>query len=152
MPRDTNTLPNWVKVNPEKYSKRLRYEVALLSEQFPFLGFFMEGDSLRIEGPVMSASLNVYQIRVAYEAEYPARPPTAFIIDKDVSEFCSKEGNVGHNFHNYGMKNHGLGLCLMAQDEWTPQHSGISVVEYAIAWINAYECKRVRGYWPLREQ
>lgn len=149
--------PDWVRRNPNKYIERLNYEARELYAKFPHIGIYRDGDTMRLEGPVLTMSQNQYVLRILYPSDYPARKPEGYVLDPDVVQFCSQEGRRGHAYHNYGHDpENGLKLCVMDSDDtvnkgWTPNQTGISILEYSIMWLNAYEFKRARGYWPLPE-
>lgn len=154
---DLASYPSWVRQNPEKYIERLNYEARELYAKFPNIGIYRDGDTMRLEGPVVTMSKNQYILRIIYPDQYPFMKPEGYIRDADVVSFCNKSENQGHRFHNYGKTvPHGLKLCLMNQNDtvnkgWTPNQTGITILEYAILWLHAYEFKRIRGYWPLPE-
>lgn len=150
-------FPNWVRKKPEKYAERLKYEAAQLALLFPHVGFFRDEGTLIIEGPIITSNKNQYLLRVVYPEEYPYKKPEGYVLDKDVMAFCSLPQNRGHNYHNYGIDSkHGLHLCLLGNGDsvnkgWTLNQTGITILEYAILWVHAYEYKRATGKWPLRE-
>lgn len=150
--------PDWVLRDPKKYIERLKHEANELYRKFPYFGVYLDGGTLYLEGPVVTLSNNQYTVRVVYPSEYPSKKPEGFVLDPDVRHFCNIPGNSGHTFHNYGANSpHGVHLCLMGYDDsvnkgWTPNQSGITILEYAIMWLHAYEFKRSRGYWPLPER
>lgn len=150
-------FPDWVRQNPNKYVERLRYEARELYAKFPHIGIYRNGDSMHLEGPVLTMSQNQYVLRIVYPPEYPAAKPEGYVRDADVIDFCSQDGRRGHAYHNYGNDPmNGLKLCVMDRDDsvnkgWTPNQTGISILEYAIMWLHAYEFKKARGYWPLPE-
>ena len=148
--------PNWVYTNPEKHIARLNYEARELYAKFPHIGIYRDGNTLYLEGPVVTLSNNMYVVRVVYPEKYPAEKPEGYVMDRDVVQFCTLPGNAGHGYHNYGEKSHGLHLCLMGYQDsvnkgWTPSQTGITILEYSIMWLHAYEYKRSRGDWPLPE-
>jgi hypothetical protein len=107
-----------------------------------------------LEGPVVTLSKNQYTIRVIYPPNYPYKKPEAYVQDDDVIEYCKQRGM--HGFHHLGVSSEGLRLCIMGESDqvnkgWTPNQTGITILEYAIMWLHAYEFKKVRGYWPLPE-
>jgi hypothetical protein len=152
-----HAFPDWVRKKPEKYIDRLKYEAAQLALLFPHIGIFREGDTMILEGPIITTSKNQYTVRVVYPEEYPYKKPEGYIRDRDVAEYCVQPQNRGHNYHNFGFSHpHGLHLCLLGGSDnvykgWTLNQTGISILEYSILWIHAYEYKRKTGRWPLRE-
>lgn len=154
---DLQDFPDWVRQNPNKYVERLKYEARELYAKFPHIGIYRDGDTMYLEGPVLTMSQNQYVLRVVYPPEYPAAKPDGYVRDKDVIDFCSQDGHRGHSYHNYGHDSaNGLKLCVMDRDDsvnkgWTPNQTGISILEYSIMWLHAYEFKKARGYWPLPE-
>jgi hypothetical protein len=154
---DMNLYPSWVYQNPERYIERLKYEARELYAKFPLIGIYREGGTMWLEGPVITMSRNKYFLRIVYPDQYPSVKPDGYVRDEDVVNFCNKSQNQGHNFHNFGYHTpHGLKLCLMNQNDainkgWTPNQTGITILEYAILWLHAYEFKRARGNWPLPE-
>jgi hypothetical protein len=154
---DLNDYPGWIRQNPHKYIGRLKLEARELYQKFPLIGIYMDGDTMRLEGPVITMSGNRYILRIVYPLSYPALKPDGYVRDPDVVEFCNRNENRGHPYHNYGVTQpHGLKLCVMDQDDtvnkgWTPNQTGITILEYSIMWLHAYEFKRARGKWPLPE-
>ena len=145
-----SNYPDWVAQNPDKWLPRLQEEGKQLYRDFPNLGLYIKNQQLYIEGPVVSMSQNAYLIRVLYHAEYPFYAPAAFVVDEDVIKEALKSD--AHLMHNYGVRpNWGLQLCFQNSDEWKPKDSGISVVQYAIAWVNAFEYCKSTGRWPLKQ-
>ncbi len=151
-------LPNWVLKKPGKYLTRLQEEATWLHESFPNIGIFRDGPTLYLEGPVLTMSKNQYTVRVTYPENYPYSPPSGYVRDIDVAEFAASHGNAGHGYHNYGIHPpHGLALCLLGKEDqvnkgWTPTQSGVTILQYAVAWLNAYEYKSITGQWPLPEK
>ncbi len=147
---DTESLPNWIRQNPERFQKRLKEEAKLLYKDFPNLGFYRDGLVLYIEGPVVSRSFNAYRIRVRYPEEYPYAPAEGYVLDQDVRDYAR---NISaHTLHHYGDTGDewGMQLCLQDISEWKINDSGISIAQFTILWLNAYEFFRIKGYWPLR--
>jgi hypothetical protein len=149
------SLPDWVKRNPVAHINRLQGEALMLHSQFPHIGIYNDGETLYLEGPVISMSNNMYLLRVVYPSEYPYKKPEAFVRDSDVINFCKNKGY--HDFHHQGYSEiHGLNLCVMGSTDnvnkgWTPNQTGITILEYAIMWLHGYEVKKVSGKWPLPE-
>ncbi len=148
--------PSWVIQNPTRYINRLKHEARELYQKFPHIGIYRRGGVLYLEGPVVTMSKNQYTVRVIYPDTYPFHKPEAYILDKDVIQYCSASGRAGHSYHNYGQKQDGLHLCIMGATDtvnkgWTPNQTGITILEYAIMWLHGYEFKKVRNYWPLPE-
>ena len=150
-------LPDWVQRNPGKYLTRLQEEAKYLYSDFPNIGIFREGPVMYLEGPVLTMSKNQYTVRIVYPENYPHVPPSAYVRDIDVAEFAGSDINRGHKYHNYGIQPpHGLALCLLGRDDqvnkgWTPTQSGVTILQYAVAWLNAFEYKQSTGQWPLPE-
>ncbi|MDD2744958.1 MAG: hypothetical protein PHU93_00295 [Candidatus Gracilibacteria bacterium] len=148
--------PKWVRQNIEKYIRRLKFEAEELYTKFPNIGIYRDEDTMYLKGPVITMSGNQYILQIVYPDTYPFTKPECYVKDRDVIDFCSKSENSGHNYHNYGSSSGGLRLCVMDQNDrvnkgWTPNQTGITILEYSIMWLHAYEFKRVRGYWPLPE-
>ena len=142
--------PDWIRKNPDRNIRRIQEEGQRLAREFPYLRFYRAGDTLFLEGPVASVSGNLYVIRVRYGANYPYEAPAGFVLDEDVIEYASRHGN--HQLHNYGREGDwGLRLCTQASGEWRTIDSAISMVQYTIAWINAYEYFQCTGRWLLKE-
>lgn len=153
---ELDAYPNWVRTNPKKYIERLRYEATELYRKFPNIGIYRLQDTLYLEGPAITLSKNQYTLRVTYPEKYPFEKPEAYVRDSDVIDYCKLPGNAGHGFHNTGIDSNGLRLCLMSYQDtvntgWTPNQTGLTILEYAIMWLHAYEFKRARGFWPLPE-
>ncbi len=152
-----DNYPCWVRQNPKKYADRLRYEGRELYEKFPHIRIYLDGSTLRLEGPVVTLNKNQYVLRIVYPDNYPSTKPDSYVRDQDVIDFCKRSGNQGHTYHNYGVTpGQGLKLCLMDPNDrvnkgWTPNQTGITILEYSIMWLHAYEFKRAHGYWPLPE-
>ncbi len=148
-------LPDWVQRNPATGLARLQFEGKLLVKHFPHIGIYRHGETLYLEGPVLSMSKNMYLLRVVYPPTYPYAKPEAYVRDEDVKRFCMKKGY--HDFHHFDHDPiHGMKLCVMGATDnvnkgWTPNQSGVTILEYGIMWVHAYEFKQEKGYWPLPE-
>ena len=152
--KNESPLPDWVKRNLKKGLERLQFEGKTVYRYFPHIQTLLEGETFILEGPVVTLSGNQYTVRVVYGPDYPNHPPAGYVRDADVVDFCARSG--GHAYHNYGKDKHGLRLCLLNPSDmvykgWTPNQSGVTILEYAIAWLHAYEFKRARGVWLLPE-
>ncbi len=149
-------LPNWVRPNPEKYLKRLAFEVEMLAKAFPAFAFMTEGDRLYIEGYFVTHNLNRYSVRLEYPDNYPYCAPLACVTDRDVVKFCTEASN--HGFHHYGYRSElgGVVPCILKPDGssgqgWEIKFSAVTVLNLVAAWLHAYEVARNTGKWILPE-
>lgn len=148
------TLPNWVRRNPDKYLRRLRYESDMLERAFPGFRLMTEEDRLYAEGDFVTLSNNRYRVVAHYPESYPYDPPQAAVPDADVVAYCKDRSG----FHHYGYVESlgGLRLCLLDPHDrtgegWRPEFSVVTVLNLAAAWLHAYEVKRATGKWILPE-
>ncbi len=147
---------NWISQNPEKFGKRLLYEVEQVEKFFPLYQFKQKDDEMYIEGPLITRSNNFYLTRIYYPSNYPYSPPIPVVLDKDVVETCCSGG--GHAYHNYGKYvDGGVKLCVIKPDDnvgegWKLNYSIVTIINLVCLWLHAYEVKKeFGGNWILPE-
>ena len=144
----TETLPNWVQKNPTQYLKILRQEATDVYIHLPEFGLYMENGVVYLEGSIISENQTPYLTRIVYEAEYPKRPPTAFLADVAVQEFCLLPENAHPRFPYFPNKQWGLGIWVLQATQSNERIRATNVIHALMNWIHDYEFKKRTGCWP----
>ena len=153
---DKFTTPNWVKkYGGERGIRRLRYEMEKLATTYPHFRFgICDGDTLFIDGYIITAQKSAYRLRVYYPEDYPNKPPIPVALDPDVIEWYN-QGNIKHTRGEY--RDGEIHLCVMDPNDtvgqgWNPSLSAITMIHFAVKWFHAVEIWRATKIWPMPEK
>lgn len=134
----------------QNVSPRLRMEVELMRATYqdtfrlvvPRKGLlYWEGD---VEVNMRGLKQREHTLRIVYPAEYPNRPPEAYVIQPDI--YSEK-----HQFED-GQ------LCLFNPRDgvtygWNPATSTVvTVTSWGIQWLYAFYTWKATGTWPGKEE
>jgi len=147
--------PNWVKkYGEERGIRRLRYEMEKMAATYPHFEFnICDGDTLYMEGHIITSQKNAYRMRVYFPEDYPMVPPIPVALDSDIIKLWN-ESETKHTRGTY--KDGELHLCVIDPNDtigqgWNPNLSSVTMVHFAAKWFHALEIWRATKSWPLPE-